>query len=49
MQWVGEVVRAKDEMPADANAAAHLTLPALSRGSPPSPPAMTRAERAFDA
>jgi hypothetical protein len=26
----------------------HLTLPALTRGSPPSPPAMTRAERAFD-
>jgi len=28
---------------------AHLTLPALTRGSPPSPPAMTRAERASDA
>src|SRR5580704_3683812 len=27
---------------------AHLTLPALARGSPPSPPAMTRAERACD-
>src|SRR5438034_2055897 len=24
----------------------HLTLPALARGSPPSPPAMTRSERA---
>ena len=35
----------------DSNAgiAAHLTLPALTRGSPPSPPAMTRAERAPDA
>jgi hypothetical protein len=40
--WSGQRRRAERE------AKTHLSLPALTRGSPPSPPAMTRAERAFD-